>query len=64
MLSGEEILGARMGLFADRETLDQAIEYAQLLCGPEVIVAIGVYHNTLIRILAERAFKEEHNRAT
>ena len=57
----ETMKKSQVGLFADRETPQEAIEYAEMIASGEgmpkslMTTAIMVYHNTLLKALVEIA---------
>lgn len=49
----EDLASLRVPLFADRETLTEALEYAYSFNDPAVTTAVHVVLNTLIKVLTE-----------
>lgn len=53
-MTNEELQAFRIPLFADRETLTEALEYAYSMKNPAVTIAVHVVLNTVIKVLARK----------
>lgn len=56
-MNKKQLLKSKVGLFSERETTNEALEYALSLIPSNpsaVTTAIMVYHNTLIQALADQ----------